>query len=505
MRPLRDPTDPVGSLILCAPVYYKGRPVGMLMAWVDQEVPLGTLAAGDQDPSVAGRFRLAWTGEDAPAGPGVASVPGTAFRLLGQFPPEALGGPLSSRWFLAALAVLALVVLGGGWVLPRMHSRNLVLETRMESAARQRQELRRHNERLLDEMRKREDFEQRLVYQTNYDGLTGLPNRSLAMDRLTQAVEMARREGYPVLVMYLDLDRFKHINDALGHALGDGLLMQVAVRLRAVLRRGYTVARLGGDEFLLLFTDPGDARTGEAQAEAALATFARPFEVEGRELFVTASIGVAIFPGDGDTAESLLKHADIALYGAKDAGRGVWRTYAPALNARVSEDMLICSHLRRAAERNELSVVYQPVHQRLAQCLQRPRGTAVGGRLRHRLFGTELSQALPLRCAQDRRQFHRRPGREQRGRRADPGHCRDVPCPGADGVGRVRRDPGPGRDPHRIRLRPGPGLLLQPAPAPGGVPGAPGRGAGGRGTRGWRIRLGVRVRPWSCNYIVSRL
>jgi diguanylate cyclase (GGDEF)-like protein len=163
-----------------------------------------------------------------------------------------------------------------------------------------------------------------------------------------------------VAVAFLDLDQFKRINDTLGHSVGDALLRGVAERLRECLREGDTIARLGGDEFTLILTDlakPGDVAE---VAKKLLGSFSTPFYVEGRELFVTASIGISIYPTDGETAETLLKHADTAMYRAKDLGRNHFQLYVSSMNARVSERLAIETGLRHALERNELRLVYQP-------------------------------------------------------------------------------------------------------------------------------------------------
>lgn len=164
-----------------------------------------------------------------------------------------------------------------------------------------------------------------MAYQ---DSLTGLPNRSLLSDRMEQALTFAKRSGQRVTLLYLDLDGFKLVNDSHGHSLGDELLRIVARRLTGQLRQSDTVARLGGDEFLVLLPDAGRARDGERIGRKILAEIRRPCTIGGRRLQVSGSIGIAIFPQDGRSAETLLKHADQAMYTAKVAGRGVCRRYS---------------------------------------------------------------------------------------------------------------------------------------------------------------------------------
>jgi diguanylate cyclase (GGDEF)-like protein/PAS domain S-box-containing protein len=203
--------------------------------------------------------------------------------------------------------------------------------------------------------------EEQIEYQAYHDALTGLPNRLLFRDRLTIALAHAKRQQKPLAVMFLDLDRFKYVNDTLGHSLGDELLRVLAARLRSVLREGDTIARMGGDEFTVLVADLRTPDDAAKTAQKLLDTVAEPVRVEGHELYVTTSIGIALYPNDGDTAEALLKNADTAMYRAKDAGRSSYRLCTRAMNSRAAERLSIESALRRALERDELVVYYQPI------------------------------------------------------------------------------------------------------------------------------------------------
>lgn len=202
--------------------------------------------------------------------------------------------------------------------------------------------------------------EEQIEYQAYHDALTGLPNRLLFRDRLTVALAHAKRQQSPVAVMFLDLDRFKIVNDTLGHSLGDELLRAVAARLRAVLREGDTIARMGGDEFTILLTDLAGPTDAAKIAQKLLDTVGHPLRVEGHELYMTTSIGIALFPNDGDTAEALLKNADGAMYRAKEAGRNSYQLCTPAMNSRAAERLSVENALRRALERRELVLHYQP-------------------------------------------------------------------------------------------------------------------------------------------------
>jgi diguanylate cyclase (GGDEF)-like protein len=240
--------------------------------------------------------------------------------------------------------------------------------------------------------RKRAEGEvRRLAY---HDALTGLPNRLLLRDHLDLAMAQTRRGGPGLALMFLDLDRFKVINDSLGHASGDGLIREVGGRLRAAVREGDTVARLGGDEFVLLLLGVDDPTTAVRVAEKVLASLRQPFEIEGRELFVTASIGVSLHPADGRDAETLLKNADVALYRAKEVGRDNCQLFAPAMTTAASERLDLESELRRALGQGELEVFFQPL---IDLDKSAPYGVEALLRWRHPARGLVLpSDFLPL-------------------------------------------------------------------------------------------------------------
>jgi diguanylate cyclase (GGDEF)-like protein/PAS domain S-box-containing protein len=204
------------------------------------------------------------------------------------------------------------------------------------------------------------ESEQRLVHLAHHDALTDLPNRLLFNDRLEHALQRERRIGRAVGLLFLDLDRFKNINDSLGHAVGDELLKQVAERLLDSVRAEDTVARLGGDEFTIILEDLQDAREASRVAEKILQRFAHPFNLRGNDYFVTFSIGISLFPHDGNNVESIVKHADAAMYWAKEHGRNTVCRYTPELTTSVQEWVTLETYLRWALKRDELSLVYQP-------------------------------------------------------------------------------------------------------------------------------------------------
>lgn len=196
----------------------------------------------------------------------------------------------------------------------------------------------------------------RLAY---YDMLTGLPNRVLLRERAAALLSLAERRGRPIALLFLDLDRFKNINDSLGHLAGDHLLEQVAARLEKSLREEDTVARLGGDEFVMVLPDTG-ADGATCVARKVLDVLSTPYQVLGRAISVTPSLGISVFPEDGGDFDALMQHADTAMYEAKAAGRGTYRFYTHALNERAVERLVIDTALRGALERAEFYLHYQP-------------------------------------------------------------------------------------------------------------------------------------------------
>jgi diguanylate cyclase (GGDEF)-like protein len=213
---------------------------------------------------------------------------------------------------------------------------------------------------VVQEITERKRAEEVMRFQALHDSLTGLPNRAFFMDHLTLELAEARRTGTTLAVMFLDLDHFKNVNDTLGHSIGDGLLREVAGRLKACLRESDTIARIGGDEFNTLVKHTAHAGDAARIAEKIMALFEAPFVTENREIMITASIGISIFPDDGENAEALLKNADIALYHAKEQGRNNYQFHSAAVNVRTLERMLLENNLRRMIERGELVLHYHP-------------------------------------------------------------------------------------------------------------------------------------------------
>ncbi len=201
--------------------------------------------------------------------------------------------------------------------------------------------------------------EDKIRHQAHYDTLTELPNRFLALDRLTELLIKAKREHNKVAVLFLDLDDFKKINDSLGHEIGDKLLMESAERLTQVLRQEDTVGRLGGDEFIILLQGLLDASDALPIAENLLESFRKPFKIDGRELILTVSVGIAVYPEDGDNSSELLRNSDAAMYQAKESGRNTYSYFTQSMNIDISRRLSLEEQIRGALERREFEVYYQ--------------------------------------------------------------------------------------------------------------------------------------------------
>ncbi len=213
---------------------------------------------------------------------------------------------------------------------------------------------------LFTDITEHKQAEEKLRYQAYHDPLTGLPNRLMYTEHLDMALPQAERREQMCGVMMLDLDHFKNVNDTFGHECGDKLLILVAQRLRECIRKEDTLARLGGDEFTFLLSLVDDLKDVARVAEKILAAFTRPLTIDGRDLFITPSIGICLFPGDGEDAETLLKNADAAMYRAKAGGRNAYQFYTADMNAQAQERMSLENDLRRAQENGELEMYYQP-------------------------------------------------------------------------------------------------------------------------------------------------
>lgn len=205
-----------------------------------------------------------------------------------------------------------------------------------------------------------QEMADKMAHLAQHDFLTNLPNRLLLSDRIGQAIALAKRRGTQLAVFFLDLDSFKHINDSLGHAIGDKLLQSVASSLLNCVRNSDTVSRQGGDEFVILVTEDTLGQNAALTAEKILTALALPHSIDQHELYITTSIGISIYPGDGQDAETLIKNADTAMYQAKDGGRNNYHFFKREMNTRAVERQRIEAHLRVALARREFVLHFQP-------------------------------------------------------------------------------------------------------------------------------------------------
>jgi diguanylate cyclase (GGDEF)-like protein len=250
------------------------------------------------------------------------------------------GSGMDSRWLALVIATLALGLLAITTIL-------LVYEAHLDSNSR------RYNEML-------EHANAQLRHAATHDALTGLPNRVLLADRLGQAISRAARHEIRFAVLVVDLDRFKAVNDSLGHIAGDELLQEVARRLSGLLRKEDTLARLGGDEFVLLIHEVASPQDAEVVARKVLSQVALPVQLAGLDVHVSPSVGICLCPDDGADSETLLQHADAAMYHAKKKGRNTFQFFAPAMNAFARERLELESGLRTALAQREFELHYQP-------------------------------------------------------------------------------------------------------------------------------------------------
>ncbi|MBK9217924.1 MAG: EAL domain-containing protein [Uliginosibacterium sp.] len=213
---------------------------------------------------------------------------------------------------------------------------------------------------VFSDITERKNAEARIAFLAHHDPLTGLPNRALFQDRLDQALVRAERSATMLALLYLDLDRFKTINDSLGHIAGDRLLQAVAERLHHCVRDTDTICRQGGDEFIIVLADISDPEVPARIAEKILRRLSEPFEIDGHVLGTSFSIGIAVYPGDGMTPELLMKNADTAMYHAKENGRNTYRFFTETMNANALERLQLENHLRQALVRGELLLHFQP-------------------------------------------------------------------------------------------------------------------------------------------------
>ncbi len=431
-----------GNLVATAPVYFKDVYAGQVIAWsdasqlhrhlvepgvsVDQDELLitdhGELVSADErnpehDAAVVASARSLFVdanlvrgvGGDLWAQNGLVGaklpVAGTPFSLAIVVPEEAAFRKAAPVAFLLAAGSVPLIVLVAAFFLGRLRRLNAALRSRYIESDRRRGDDRRRGElqgkytELENEVRRRESVERELRLQREqlevrtrelqaameeahhlamYDGLTGLSNRVLFRESLRQAIGTAKKNGRTLAVLFLDVDRFKRINDTLGHTAGDQLLREVARRVEHCIRqsdvvsraaqggRSAYVARQGGDEFTVLLTELGEPVQAATVARRIIEALARSISLDGHEVVVTGSVGISIYPGDGEDVDTLLKNADAAMYHAKEKGRNQYQFYEESMHATAMRRLAIESEMRQAIEQEQFEVFYQPMMDPLA-------------------------------------------------------------------------------------------------------------------------------------------
>ncbi len=267
----------------------------------------------------------------------------------------------TSRLFINGLSVLAIMIVVGLLYAFTLNNTRVELKIKLEEEKKRKDFLSQQNERLTSEIERRKSSEMELAYQAKHDALTGLPNRVYGSERLDLELSRAERMKSNVLVMFIDLDHFKQINDSMGHFVGDEVLKLAAERLHNAVRKTDLLARIGGDEFLLVIPDLQDADSAKRFAATVLSVFNEPFVWQNHEFFLSASVGMSVFPEDGDNAEQLLACADMAMYRVKQDGRNAFCFYDHNMNQDLQRFLELESRLRHAISHDLLELYYQPI------------------------------------------------------------------------------------------------------------------------------------------------
>lgn len=360
-------------------VLHAGKPVAFLVADINKQVIIEQLTAQEHEGS---RSRMDLTSgigdifiwdsltnekqaveKKALANKIYFEIPieNTPFKLRGWFEPLNEKEIITSGWFIAGLSFLAIPVVLGLLYIFIINNANIILRTKFDESCKMQRNLSFKNRRLIEEVEKRKLSEQQLAYQASHDALTGLLNRQYGNERLDQELARATRNNSNVLVMFIDLDNFKLINDTLGHLAGDQILKQSTSRLLDSVRRSDVLARIGGDEFLLVIPDLKNLTVAQQLASTLLSLFDKPFIWNNQEFFLSSSIGMSVFPQDGENAQQLLASADMAMYRVKQDGRNGFSFYHTDMNTNVQRTLDLDGRLRQAIANDELELYYQPI------------------------------------------------------------------------------------------------------------------------------------------------
>lgn len=288
-------------------------------------------------------------------------IKNTPLTLNSWYEPDNIQNIFTSKYFAFTISLLAIPVFLGLYYFVRVERKNTLLQTEILHSKQKHEVISSHNLKLEKEVKKRKASERKLAHQATYDPLTGLANRNHSMQQLNHAIDRCQRRHQKVLIMSIDLDNFKQINDTLGHAAGDIILQKTSERLIKAVRKTDTVARLSGDEFLLIIPDLKDKQQAALFAVKILSLFEQPFEMNKYPFYTSTSIGLATYPDDGKSPETLLKSADLALYRVKNAGRNGFSFYDEKMNDQVNRKVAINRRLRHAIKHNVFEMYYQPV------------------------------------------------------------------------------------------------------------------------------------------------
>ncbi|MEF1310709.1 bifunctional diguanylate cyclase/phosphodiesterase [Vibrio mytili] len=289
------------------------------------------------------------------------AVPQHHFKLMAWFEPLSSRDIFTSRLFIWGLSVFAILIVVALCCAFVANNNRLELKIKLEEEKKRKDILSEQNIKLTNEIARRKASESELAFQAKYDTLTNLPNRSYGSERLSLELQRAARCRSKVLVMFIDLDHFKQINDSSGHLVGDEILKLSAKRLRQVARKTDLLARIGGDEFLLVLPDLPDNETAKRVASNVLSAFVEPLVFNHQEFFLTSSVGMSVYPDDGETAEQLLACADMAMYRVKQEGRDGFCFYDQNMNNALQRYLDLESRLRNAISNQLLELYYQPI------------------------------------------------------------------------------------------------------------------------------------------------
>ncbi|KHT51596.1 putative bifunctional diguanylate cyclase/phosphodiesterase [Vibrio sinaloensis] len=283
------------------------------------------------------------------------------FRLMAWFESLSERDLYTSQAFISGLSVLAIMIVVGLLYAFNLNNTRVGLKIKLEEEQKRKEFLSEQNQRLASEVERRKASEEELAFQAKHDSLTGLPNRVYGSERLALELSRAERVGSNVLVMFIDLDHFKQINDSMGHFVGDEVLKLAAERLQNAVRKTDLLARIGGDEFLLVIPDLQDADSAKRFATTVLSVFNEPFVWQNHEFFLSASVGMSMYPQDGGNVEQLLACADMAMYRVKQDGRNAFCFYDHNMNQDLQRFLELESRLRHAISHNLLELYYQPI------------------------------------------------------------------------------------------------------------------------------------------------